>query len=270
MAGQYCVLATCALNQWALDFEGNKNRILRSIDTAKAKGAKYRVGPELEICGYGCNDHFYEMDTVVHSWEVLAEIIASKKTNGIVCDFGMPILHKNVRYNCRIFVLDGQILFIRPKMALADSGNYREGRWFTPWVHSRKLDNFTLPAIIRDLTGQVTVPIGDGVLEFLDTTLGCETCEELFTPDSSHIAMGLDGVEIFSNASGSHHQLRKLDRRIRLIANGMERNGGVYLYSNHRGCDGERVYYDGSPLVCINGKFVGQGDQFGLREVVIN
>lgn len=29
--------------------------------------------------------------------------------------------------------------------------------------------------------------------------------------------MGLDGVEIFTNSSGSHHELRKLSRRIDLI-----------------------------------------------------
>ena len=29
--------------------------------------------------------------------------------------------------------------------------------------------------------------------------------------------MGLDGVEVFTNSSGSHHELRKLDTRIDLI-----------------------------------------------------
>jgi hypothetical protein len=29
--------------------------------------------------------------------------------------------------------------------------------------------------------------------------------------------MGLDGVEIFTNSSASHHELRKLSRRIELI-----------------------------------------------------
>lgn len=43
-----------SLNQWALDFEGNLERILESIKRAKLAGAKLRVGPELEICGYGC------------------------------------------------------------------------------------------------------------------------------------------------------------------------------------------------------------------------
>ena len=29
--------------------------------------------------------------------------------------------------------------------------------------------------------------------------------------------MGLDGVEIFTNSSGSHHELRKLNTRVDLI-----------------------------------------------------
>ncbi|KAL3674296.1 hypothetical protein V7S43_000251 [Phytophthora oleae] len=43
----------CNLNQWALDFDGNLERILESIRVAKERGARYRVGPELEVCGYG-------------------------------------------------------------------------------------------------------------------------------------------------------------------------------------------------------------------------
>lgn len=32
-----------------------------------------------------------------------------------------------------------------------------------------------------------------------------------------HIDMGLDGVEIFTNSSASHHELRKLNKRVDLI-----------------------------------------------------
>jgi hypothetical protein len=38
-----------SLNQWALDFQGNMDRILKSIEIAKERGASLRVGPELEI-----------------------------------------------------------------------------------------------------------------------------------------------------------------------------------------------------------------------------
>jgi len=79
------------------------------------------------------------------------------------------------------------------------------------------------------------VPFGDAVVSTIDTCIGVELCEELFTPSryvvrfvsgvrlglinfiSPHILMGLDGVEIFTNSSGSHHELRKLHTRIELI-----------------------------------------------------
>jgi len=34
-----------------------------------------------------------------------------------------------VLYNCRVFLLDGRLLLIRPKLHLANDGNYREPRW---------------------------------------------------------------------------------------------------------------------------------------------
>jgi predicted amidohydrolase len=42
-------VATCSLNQWALDFTGNRQRVIASIVQAKAASARYRVGPELEL-----------------------------------------------------------------------------------------------------------------------------------------------------------------------------------------------------------------------------
>jgi hypothetical protein len=37
-------LATCNLNQWALDFGGNLQRVIESIEEAKKRGARYRGG----------------------------------------------------------------------------------------------------------------------------------------------------------------------------------------------------------------------------------
>lgn len=47
--GRKVTIAACTLNQWAMDFEGNLERILQSIADAKEKGASLRCGPELEI-----------------------------------------------------------------------------------------------------------------------------------------------------------------------------------------------------------------------------
>uniref|UniRef100_A0A1I8F9M4 Glutamine-dependent NAD(+) synthetase n=1 Tax=Macrostomum lignano TaxID=282301 RepID=A0A1I8F9M4_9PLAT len=87
----------------------------------------------------------------------------------------------------------------------------------------------------------------------------------IWTIGSSHIDLFLNGVDIVVNSSGSYHQLRKLNRRVDLISSCTNKAGGLYLYSNLRGCDGERVYYDGSALVAMNGRLVAQSRQFRFR-----
>ena len=263
------VLATCNLNQWSLDFEGNTARIIESIEIAKASGARYRLGPELEITGYSCEDHFLELDTLRHSWESLACILKGGYTDGILCDIGMPVMYKNVRYNCRVFVLDGKVLLIRPKMILAGDGNYREHRWFVAWERGWTTEPYTLPREMSELTGQRQVPIGIAAIATAETLLAAETCEELFVPMSPHIHFGNAGVEIIANGSGSHHELRKLDTRIALIRNASAKNGGVYLYANQQGCDGGRLYFDGCALIAQNGEILAQGTQFSLKDVEV-
>lgn len=260
-------VSTCSLNQWALDFDGNRDRIIESIKVAKAAGSTLRIGPELEIPGYGCYDHFLESDTELHSWQVLAEILQSDHTDGILCDVGMPVLHYGVMYNCRIAVMNRRILHIRPKIWLANDGNYREMRFFTPWMRIGEVDEYALPPCIREVTGQTVVPIGDAMLRTPDTLVGVELCEELFTGAAPHIRHALHGAEIIINSSGSHHELRKLHRRVELMREATLKLGGVYLYANQRGCDGDRLYYDGCALIAVNGTIVAQGSQFCLNEV---
>ncbi|KXS15118.1 glutamine-dependent NAD(+) synthetase with GAT domain-containing protein [Gonapodya prolifera JEL478] len=267
--GHLVTVAAAQLDQWALDFQGNLDRILQSIRQAKKIGAKYRIGPELEISGYGCGDHFLEPDTYLHSWEALAKLLEHPDAQEILLDVGMPVTHHSVHYNCRLFILNGRILLIRPKLHLASDGNYREARWFTTWSKLRQLEEHYLPRVIRKVAGQETVPFGDGVIATLDTVVGTELCEELFTPQSPHIAMGLDGVEIFGNPSASHWELRKLGTRIDLIKNATAKSGGIYVYCNQQGCDGDRLYFDGASMVVVNGKVAVMGTQFSLRDVEV-
>lgn len=115
----------------------------------------------------------------------------------------MPVMHRNVAYNCRVAFFNRKILLIRPKMSNCDDGNYRETRWFTPWTKVRMLwtifqiqmlnfvyvllsfqslqiEDFYLPRMISQHTGQDTVPFGDAVIATKDTCIGYEICEELW------------------------------------------------------------------------------------------
>ncbi|KAL2354681.1 carbon-nitrogen hydrolase [Cryomyces antarcticus] len=267
--GHFVTVATCSLNQWALDWVGNCERIIQSIQKAKTASAKIRVGPELEVTGYGCYDHYLEGDTYLHAWEMLAKIIQHEDSQDILLDIGMPVMHQNLRFNCRVLVYNKSIVLIRPKMSLANDGNYREMRWFTAWAKPRTLEQFYLPQMISRITGQKTVPFGDALISTLDTCLGVETCEELFVPDSPHDAMSLAGAEIIVNSSGSHHELRKLRQRVDLIVHATKVTGGCYIYANQQGCDGDRLYFDGCAMVAMNGKLLAQGSQFSLEDVEV-
>ncbi len=102
-----------------------------------------------------------------------------------------------VQYNCRVFMLGRRILLIRPKVALANDGNYREPRsvreaewgreglsssfhlcapcyrpaarsntrlyrYFSAWKHPRSLESFSLPQCVVEVTdgAQDSCPFG--------------------------------------------------------------------------------------------------------------
>ncbi|KAL9040150.1 MAG: hypothetical protein Q9214_004599, partial [Letrouitia sp. 1 TL-2023] len=235
-------VAACSLNQWALDWEGNTNRIIESIKVAKKAGAKLRVGGELEITGYDCLDHFLENETYHFSLEMLGRILDEYDCIPPTSLFAEK--YRNLRLNCRILALDGKILLIRPKLWLANDGNYRENRYFTPWREGL-CEDFILPGSMQRRQGAVRVPIGDMVLSTAD------------------------GVEVFTNSSASHHELRKLDKRLALILEATRKSGGIYIYANLKGGGGERLYYDGSSMIVCNGTVKAQGSQFSLDDVEV-
>lgn len=82
--------------------------------------------------------------------------------------------------------------------------------------------------------------------------------------------MSLSGVEIISNGSGSYMQLRKAYITADLIKNASYKAGGAYLFSNLRGCDGQRVYFNGCSAIALNGDVISRGKQFSLQDVVCN
>lgn len=125
-----------------------------------------------------------------------------------------------------------------------------------------------LPGVILAATGgQRTAPFGIGIIETNGARLCSETCEELFTIRAPHGLFALNGVDIVGNGSGSHHQLRKLNYRIDAMKTATGKAGGVYLYANQQGCDGQRLYFDGCSSVLVNGEVVAQGSQFGISDI---
>lgn len=169
---------------------------------------------------------------------------------------------------------------------MCDDGNYRESRWFSSWKKEKQIESHYLPRIITKITGQTEVAFGDAVISTKDTCignkltttiyittyinfcLGFEICEELWFAKSTHIDLSLDGVEIICNSSGSHTELRKGYVTVDLVKSATMKAGGCYVFSNLRGCGGERMYYNGLSSIALNGDILCVAKQFSLEEVV--
>ncbi|KAL0701947.1 hypothetical protein Bca4012_058069 [Brassica carinata] len=136
-----------------MEFECNMKNIKDSISQAKAAGAVIRLGPELEVTGYGCEEHFLELDTITHAWEYLKEFLLGDWTDGILCSIGMPVIKEAERYNCQVLCMNRRIIMIRPKLWLLASTS--QG---TVWQRTTGMRLFQmindLPTIYEVVTGK--------------------------------------------------------------------------------------------------------------------
>lgn len=98
---------------------------------------------------------------------------------------------------------------------------------------------------------------------------GFEICEELWNSHSSHIDMSADGVEIIANGSGSYTELRKAYVVADLVKSATYKSGGCYIFSNLRGCDGQRICFNGGSCIALNGHLLNHSKQFALQEVEV-
>lgn len=85
------IISGSTLNQWAMDFTHNGSNIMDSVERSIREGSRLRMGAELEVCGYSCEDHFLEEDTLTHCWEVCRDILKKDYRDIIVC-IGMPVM----------------------------------------------------------------------------------------------------------------------------------------------------------------------------------
>lgn len=251
-------IAVFSLNQWASDFEGNTKRILESIKIAQEAGAIYRVGPELELCGYSMEDGFYESETVELCWQSLDEIMQATKDIDMVIDIGMPV-RNSALYNCRVICHKGRVKFIRAKSSLARDGNYREMRHFQSWPIEAGLTRFSYRPL-----GLTNIPFGsDFVIDITKNArtaplrVGWEICQELWDIRNVSSRMYAHyGCHLVLNSSASYWELRKLEDVNDMIKGISMRAGACYAYSNLVGCDGQRYVFSGRSCIYDKGKLV--------------
>ena len=126
------------LNTQPMNFEMNLTLVLQSILLAKETGCVYRPSTELELSGFGCEDHFFEEDMMDNLWVCLAEILRFNRdidNKNMIVEVSMPVTYEHSIYNCTVVILYDKILCFRPKENLCEENTYNEMRYFngTKW-----------------------------------------------------------------------------------------------------------------------------------------
>lgn len=249
-------VGAAVLNQTALDWDGNRDRILQSIELARQEQVSLLCLPELAISGYGCEDAFHSPSVHRCAWEVLQEILPS--TRGMAVAVGLPVFFRHSTYNAACLMADGAIVGFTAKQNLAGDGVHYEPRFFKAWPSDCRAE-------LR--VGEEKYPIGDLVYEFGDVRVGFEICEDAWVSNRPGADLASLGVDLILNPSASHFAFGKQSIRERFVQEGSRAFGVSYIYANLVGNDAGRVIFDGGALIASQGRLVASGTRLGFQEV---
>lgn len=242
------------LNQTALDFNGNAERIRQLLVQARSEGVEVVCLPELCLTGYGCEDAFFSLHTAKMAEKSLTSLLPD--TAGLTVVFSLPHYYYGAMYNCAVMVQDKTILGVNAKRVLPKEGVHYEPRWFRPWPFGK---------IVETVICEQKAPLGDIRYRLGRFGIAVEICEEAWDSIPASVAHA-DAVDIILNPSASHFSLGKYRKREYLIANSSRSMQVVYVYSNLVGLEAGRMIYDGGVLFAEGGEIVNRGPRFGFRD----
>jgi NAD+ synthase (glutamine-hydrolysing) len=258
-------LGGIALNQTPLDWNGNRDRIVSALGTARQRGLSIVCLPELCIAGYGCEDAFQSPGVQRMAWRVLEEI--EPQTRGLVAAVGLPVWFETGLYDAVAVLVDGRLAGLVAKQHLAGEGIHYEPRWFRPWPRGRRA-MLAVDGRGAGGGGRRDVPIGDLRFDCGGVRIGFEICEDAWAAERPGSGLAARGVDIILNPSASHFAFAKDEIRRRFVLEGSRAFGVTYVYTNLLGNEAGRAIYDGGVLIASAGKLVAAGRRFSFGDAV--
>ncbi|MEQ8210605.1 MAG: NAD(+) synthase [Lacipirellulaceae bacterium] len=254
-------LAAASLNQTPLDWDGNLERIIAAIKTAREAGAAVVCLPELCISGYGCEDTFFAKGVQQTSLNMLLKLLP--ETKGIATTVGLPLVVDRILYNAAAFIADQSLVGFAVKQNLAGDGIHYEPRWFHPWPTGKVSE--------AEIAGE-KYPVGDLVFDCKGTRIGFEICRDAWMKEKRPgKQLAERGVDILLNPSASHFAFAKQEIR-RSFATEASRDFHVaFAYCNLLGNESGRAIFDGGTLIAAasnkdDGGIVAEGPRLSFLD----
>ncbi len=241
----------------AADPHYNAKEIGKGIEEALRRGAKIIVFPELCLTGYTCGDLFLQELLLTQALEALAEVAAATEDSDALVFVGLPLVKGHKLYNVAAALQDGEVLAFIPKRCIPSYAEFYETRHFEqgnlqpePFFYEGKEIPFG-----ADILFQV-----DGMSGLL---VGCEICEDIWSPEPPATAHALAGATVIVNLSASNETVGKDAYREMLVKSASARQISAYVYASAgEGESTQDLVFGGHNIIAENGVVLAQAKRF--------
>lgn len=227
-------VALAQINPIVGDLEGNKSKILRYLEQARAAGADLVAFPELALTGYPPEDLLLKPQFIRDNLACIHEIAAASK--GITAVVGFVDADDDI-YNAAAVLHDGALAYSYHKVFLPNYGVFDEARYFRRGIEQ--------PVFI--LSG---------------VKVGISICEDIWYPIGPAAIQSRAGAQLLVNINSSPYDTSKRARRERMVATRAADNEVIVCYVNTVGGQDELVFDGASFIYDQTGQLVAHAGQF--------
>ena len=249
MQDGFITVAASSLPIRVADCAYNAALAAQAVAEAAGRGAALLALPELCLTGYTCGDLFLHQTLLRGALEGLETVRAATAAHpGMLVLAGLPLAVAGQLYNCAAVLCGGELLGLVPKTAIPNYSEFYERRHFAP----APAETQTLELLGR------RVPFGSRLLfqarQLPEMVVGCELCEDLWTPQPPSGGLALAGATVLVNLSASNEAVGKADYRRLLVRSQSARLMAGYVYcSAGEGESTQDLVFSGHQMIAENG-----------------
>src|SRR5579859_5210328 len=238
-------VALAQINVTVGDLEGNKERILASMQQAHAAGAQIVCFPELALAGYPPEGLLLKPRFVEDQLRKLHELInASRDLPGLATVIGFVDRDHDI-YNAAAIIYEGKLCGIYHKHYLPNYGVFDENRYFQS---GRRAPIFLINGV----------------------HVGVNICEDVWYPSGPMTMQAHAGAEVIVNINGSPYYASKGIFRQEMLATRAADNGVIVAYLNMVGGQDELVFDGGSMVFNEQGKLNARAKEFAEDLLIVD
>tara|TARA_B100000686_G_scaffold102743_1_gene110072 strand:- start:36079 stop:37731 length:1653 start_codon:yes stop_codon:yes gene_type:complete len=236
-------IALSQINVTVGDIDGNIDRILRRIKSAKDLEVELIAFPELSITGYPPEDLIFKTQFVDDNLAALKRIVSASENIYVVV--GYIDRDKDAIYNSAAIINDKTVIGTYRKMILPNYGVFDEQRYFTPGTEPTTYD-------INGIKTAINI------------------CEDIWSDNGPVETQSKSGAKLLININASPYHRGKRQQREALLSRRAVDHNLALAYVNLVGGQDELVFDGTSVMVSTDGEVLARASQFSEDNLIFD